>query len=680
MTPGALRRAALPVALAAVLLAALPAAADVLPFTGPEGTSRVRNEPWQLAQGMIATLEFLLLLFLLGPRTWRGVGQRLRSQGGRGPTLQELLGLLALTAGAFLLRVLVAEPAPILSTFNDVKHAHDAMCLSGSAHACDLTFSYPLGMTAIHALVFRVFGPSLAATYWTNAVVGTLAVPAIWLAATLLLGGRRSVGWLAAAALAGLPLHIRFAASGALTPGLVTFATLGLGALLLFARTGRPRHLWLGTLAIALAIQARFEGVAFALPVFLATLTAAPGFWRAAVGRAVRWHVAGAVSLLLATAALPLWHVIQPEVNTGASRDGGLELQPQIALAICLPLAWLAAGALMDRLRWARWLRWPVGITLLGAALALADQQGMLPRTLLPSPAAWLPFEPDGVLVPSFADLGFPLLNPRSVTFPALVLGLVGVAGGLHRERRGPVAVLLLWWGLATVLGMRKFTGELPFQYLRTAVNGAPAVAGLAAFGGAALLGLVPRGAGKRAGRALASVLALFLLSGPLFSLPLLRASGFDNQRQIAFLARTLPALPEPAVVVYPDATLPGQREFAVLFRIPEVWWALGRVQRDRRERFLGTTAALESPQSLLALTEEGWTLLYWEGVDCYRTAGRPGERRADCDQMHWTFRLTPLAEETIRVQPFESDFAKHYLVTTKELTMRVYRIDGIQR
>jgi len=678
VTSGALRPTAVSLTLAACALASAPALAQVLPFSWPEGTAAPRTEPLQLALGLVATIEFLLLVFLLGPRTWRGVGPQLATDG-RGPTHAELLALLALTGGAFLLRVLVAEPAAILSTLNDVKHAHDAMCLSGSAQACELTFSYPLAVTAVHALVFRIVGPSLAATCWTNAVLGSLAVPALWLAATLLLRGRRAVGWFAAAALTGLPLHIRFAASGALTTGLVTFATLALAALLLFARTGRPRHLWLGALALALAIQARFEGVAFGLPLLLATLVAAPGFWRAALARHARVHLALAGILLLATAALPLWHVVQPEVSTGASRTGGLELQPQLALALGLPLAWLALGAGLDRLRWSHVLRWPVGLALLGTALALADHLGMLPRTLLPSPDPWLPFKPDGVLVPSFADIGFPLLNPRSVTLPAMALGMLAVIGGLHRERRGPVAVLLLWWGLASALGMRKFTGEIPFQYMRTAVDGVPAVALLAGIGAFTLRERLG-GCGQRSKTAATALLAAFLLSGPLFSLPLLRAEGFDNQRQIAFLERTIPRLPEPAVVVFPDATLPGQMGFAKLFRIPEAWWTLGHLQGDREERFLGASAALESPEALLALAGEGWTLLWWEGLDCYRTAGAPGERRPDCDQMRWMFRLTPLAEETIPVWPFDSDFTQHYLITTREITLRVYRIDGLRR
>lgn len=677
MTRCVIRRATLLLALVVVLLAGLPAAAEVLRFSTPEGTPRFENEPFELALGMVATLEFVLLLFLLGPRTWRGVAPHL-ARSGPGPAWRELLGLLGLTVAAFLVRVLVAEPAPILSTFNDVKHAHDAMCLSGTAHACDLTYAYPLGLTAIHGLVFRVFGPSLAATYWTNAVIGTLAVPAIWLGATLLLGGRRSAGWLAAAALAGLPLHIRFAASGAHTTAFVTFATVGLAGFLLFARSRRPRHLWLGTVAFALAVQCRFEAVAFGAPLLLATLFAAPGFWRAAVAPGTRWHALAAAAVLLATAATPLWHAVQPDVSIGFG--GATSLHVRLALVLALPLVWVGLGHVLDRLPGARYLRWAAGLAFVAGAYALGGVYELLPRSLLPSPGAWLVFEPDGLHLPSFADRGLPLLNPRAVTLPALALLLVGVAGGLERERRGPVAVWLTWWGLAATFGLQKFTGELPFEHLRTAVDGVPAVAGLAACGGLALVDLLPRRDGARLRAAAAGLLAAFLLSGPLFSLPMLRARGYDNERQIAFLQRTIPPLPHPAVVVYPNATLPGQHPFAELFRIPEVWWTLGHMEADRQERFVGTRAALAAPAELVALAEQGWTLLYWEGVDCYRTAGAPDERRADCDEMHWTFALTPLAEETIPVRPFESDFTEHYLVTTEEVTLRVYRIDGLQK
>lgn len=662
--------------LALVLLPALPALGEVLRFSTPEGTPRFETEATQFALGMAATLEFVLLLFLLGPRTWRGVALHL-TRGGPAPGWRELVGLLGLTVAAFLVRVLVAEPAPILSTFNDVKHLHDAMCLAGKAHACDLTYSYPLTATAIHALVIRVVGPSLEATYWTNAVIGTLAVPALWLAATLLSGGRRSAGWLAAAALAGLPLHIRFSASGAFTTHFVTFATVGLAGLLLFARTRQPRHLWLGAVAVALAVQARFEAAAFGLPLLLATLCAAPGFWRAALAPRLRWHALAAAVGLLATAAVPLWHATRPDVSLGFGDAGGLQLR--LAVVVALPLLWLGLGSLLDLLPGARLWRWAVGAGLVALALVAGEAHAFLPETLLPSPGAWLVFEPDGLRIPSFADRGLPLLNPRAVTLPALALLLVGLAGGLDRERRGPVAVWLAWAALAAVFGLQKFTGELPFEHLRTAVNGAPAVAGLAALGGLALLDFLPRRAGRPWRTALIGALAAFLLSGPLFSLPMLRARGYDNERQIAFLERTIPGLPEPAVVVYPNRTLPGEHPFAELFRIPEVWWTLGHMQADRRERFVGTRAALEAPKDLVALADRGWTLLYWEGLECYRTAGPPDERRAECDEMHWTFRLTPLAEETIPVRPFESDFTEHYLITSDEVTLRVYRIDGVQ-
>lgn len=665
-----------PLLLALALLAAAPLAAETLRFSSPEGTTRFQTDLFQFALGALATFEFVLLLFLLGPATWRGVGRQV-VRGGAPPGRAELLGLLALTVAGFLVRVLVAEPAAILSTFNDVKHAHDAMCLSGTAHACELTPAYPVTTAAIHALVFRVTGPSIEATYWVNAVLGALTIPVTWLLGTLLFSGRRAAGWLAACAIAGLPLHIRYSASGALTISFVLFATVAFAALLLFARSHRPRHLWVAGLALGLMIQSRYEAVAFGAPLLLATLVVAPQLWRAVVTPRVRWHAVAIGALVVATAALPLWNLAQPWETVGFT--GESKLVPRLAFATLFPLAWLGLGRLLDFVPYRRLVGWAAGLGVVALLLWAAPLGDYLPASFLPSPGAWPVYGELGLDQPSFADRGIPLLNPRSVTLPAMALLFVGMAGGLDRERRGPVSVLLMWFGLATALGMQKFTGSIPFEHMRTAVDGVPAVAALAACGGLTLVDLAPR---LLTGRLLVGVhalLAAFLLSGPLFSLPMLRAKGYDNQRQIAFLERTIPQLPQPAIVVFPNRTTPGQHPFAELFRIPEVWWTAGHTQAARKERFVGSDAALAAPDALLALREKGWTLLYWEGIECYRTRGEPGERRDDCEEMHWTFQLTPLAEEVIPNRPFESDFHEVYLVMGETVPLRVYRIDGVQ-
>lgn len=665
------RAASLLLAVSCVAVPAMAKAAEPLVYAPPEGTGAWSTETLPLLWGYVLGLQLLILAFLR--RRPLGDLDEWVPHTGRG----ELVALGLLTGFAFALRAFLATPSAILSTFNDVKHLHDAMCLAGQAGACELTPAYPLGVSAVHALVLLVTGPSLQATYWANAVLGTLTIPLVWVLGTQLFGGRRSAGWLAAVALAALPLHVRFSASGAFTTGALFFLTLGLVSLLAFLKTTRPRDLWGATLAFSLGVQSRFEGPAFLLVAGFVLAFAAPRPFPWTQLRRRRWHLAAAALLL----GLACWPALQAVLTGGgALRAGDLATLLQgLALVLTLAVGFVALGKLADALpRSSAWL------PALALVLAAAATWCLLAYAIHPEHiftlGPWNLYAPEAP-VATYAEYtgGFtvlPLANPRALTVLPLALALLGIGAGIRKGARGATASLLLWAGLVTVLGVSKNTGSLPFQHMRTAVSGSVAVALLAALGGLALADAARSLGGALAAKVILGVSALALAASPLFALDLLTERPFNNAQQIAFLEDVQAELPRPAIVVFPADPEDQRTPLHRLFRVPEVWWTLGRVHGARDDRLLSADAALARPQALLRDAQES-TVLFWEGLACFRTA--TDERHPDCAEMHRVFRLEPLATRVIPNRPFESDFYRRFFIVGQELRLTVYRVEGLR-
>ncbi len=662
----------IPRALAAGLLT-FPTAATAagLPFGPPEGTHVWASAPDRLGEAFLLTVALAGLVALIAaPLTWRGVRRALGD-----PGIGETFALLGLTVAALLVRTLVAQPAAILSSFNGIHHAHDVMCLAGQASACDLSPGYPLGVKVLHALVLRVTGPSVIAIYWTNAILGAVTVPILW-AFGVLVTQKRAVGWLAAVALAALPLHIRFSASGALVTGLIFYWTLAITALAFAARGGTPRHIVIAGLAGALGVASRFEGPAYIVLLLLTGGFVAPGLRHHLRRPAIRNALVFSALLLAAACVTPIREVLQPYENAGM---GGLtRLSWKLAVALGIPLATLGLAVTLDRLRVPHGWRWALGGAVVVAAVVLAPPQ-LTAWDALFAPDAGLTFAGEGLWWPTYAVHAPPLLNPRAVPLPFLLLGAVGVVGGLASAHRGLVVLAITWLGVTAALASQKFTGALPFEHLRTAVSASPAVALLAGLGAAHLVAWIP------ARRATAAVVTLALAAGPALSLPMLTDRGFNNERQILFLRDALPRVPSGAVVIYPsrpsppptDGTFPP-RPPGQLFRVSEVWWTIGRESGVRGDRFLPADAALAAPDAIDRLRNAGVPLLFWEPLTCWRT-GERDTRRPDCDDMHDTFVLEPIERVSFRDRPFESDFWVRYLVVREDVPLTIYEVVGVR-
>lgn len=132
--------------------------------------------------------------------------------------------------------------------------------------------------------------------FLTNAVLSSLAIPAVGLLA-LALVGRWSHALCAAALLGTLPLHLRYAAAEDLFVMLLTFALWAAALAMSYARSGRLLDALLTALALSLAMQTRPEGLFFPAALAALLLLAAPGAWR----RLLDWR---ALLALLALAGL----------------------------------------------------------------------------------------------------------------------------------------------------------------------------------------------------------------------------------------------------------------------------------------------------------------------------------------------------------------------------------------
>lgn len=589
------------------------------------------------------------------------------------PTGRELLALLALTLGAFALRTLLAEPSALLGTFNDVKHLQDALCLARQTRVCELTHAYPTALTALHAVFVRLLGPSLEGMYVTNAVLSAATVPAAWLLGALWLEDRRG-GWWTAVGLAALPLAILYAATGALATGFLFLATLALAVATVALRTGSAWAAWGAAVALSMAVHARPEGPA--ILGIAALLFAAE--WRTLRERLrdarFRRHFAGAALLVTAAGGLAIGLFVLGGVDAGG---GGW---PRFARKLLVVAGALGAYA---ALAWglARWsvprrVRWGVGVAV-GVALFFALGLGAVPAERWVAASPWPAFAAEGLHVPSYGGPSWPLVNPRAVPLPVLLLLFAGVAAGLVKARP-TVVVAGAWAALLAVVTSQKDTGEIPFEGLRTAVDSATAVVFVAAAGASALADAVKT---RGAGRVLTGGLLLLLGSAPLWSLPMLTDRHFNNAAQLAFLERTLPELPADAVVLYPDGgSDPGRPPFADLFRVREVWWVTGRTGGlARKDRFVGVTRALADKEPVRRLVEAGRPVLFWEGLACSRTGAPHPPLRPECAAMHEQFRLRPLASETVPNRPIEWDWFDRYLIHGDDVTLTVYAVEGLR-
>ena len=140
--------------------------------------------------------------------------------------------------------------------------------------------------------------------FWVNALLSTLAIPAIACAA-LAITKRRSHALGSALYLCALPHHLRFSSSEILFVPAVTFALWSLALIALYLRSGRLVDVLSGVVALALAVRCRPEMVVFPGLLIVLVVVMGPGKWR----RLFEWRTLLAFVVLCALSVTRLFEL-----------------------------------------------------------------------------------------------------------------------------------------------------------------------------------------------------------------------------------------------------------------------------------------------------------------------------------------------------------------------------------
>lgn len=334
----------------------------------------------------------------------------------------ELLGLLAITALAAFLRLYRLDALPPGDGHDVAQYGVDALQILGGARPIFLesNFGREALFSYLVAAAYRFTGPGAFGIHLTSALIGTLTIPAIWLAARELFAGDRD------GPLGYLPLLAAFL--GAVSYWHLNWSRVGLRVILV-------------PLFAALIVFALWRG-------FSATQ---PDTWRQPA-KSWLWYVAAGALLGLslytyqAARLLPVLVLVAFVLRAFEQRRWtrgdtvSLLLTAAAALLVYLPLGLYAAqhpGALSMRIQQA---------TVLQPGLSFNEQFNRLFQQAL---TAVLTYSFRGDTDPQFTIVGRPSLNPF------LSLGLWGgVLIALWRFRRSPYVFLLAWLALLTAPAM----------------------------------------------------------------------------------------------------------------------------------------------------------------------------------------------------------------------------------
>jgi hypothetical protein len=258
-----------------------------------------------------------------------------------------------------------------------------------------------------------------------------------------------------------------------------------------------------------------------------------------------------------------------------------------------------------------------------------------------------------GATLAAFASRNNLLLRPEwtpAVVWALVPLGLVSLAVG--RRRAVPALLLgplVIGWMVMTV-----HVAEVTNVRLQSPVH--PLV--LLTLG-AGVAGVAERLEGR------ARAAAFVLLAGALAVTSALRfpkvRESFDPQREYAFLARTVPALPEGCAVI----TAPRSMARNLIITEFPVWWLRGPVEQADRY--------LRAPQIL-----EGHSCrLFYRGLTCYQFAHDeavppgPDALRPECREVERRFRLAPIAHTSFPSRPYQG-----IRVPAPTITLGFYRLE----
>ena len=342
----------------------------------------------------------------------------------------EMLLLLAITALAAFLRLYRLDALPPGDGHDVAQYGVDALQILGGARPVFFESNFgrePL-FSYLVALAYRFTGPGAYGIHLASALVGTLTIPAIWLAARALFAAERETAlrWLPllAALLAAISYwHLNWSRVGLRVILVPLFAALITWALWRGFATSRPevsrpdrlangsslkpvRSLTYGWFLLAgalLGLSLYTYQAARLLPILVAVAFGLRAFWQR------RWTRRDTAAALLTAAA---------------------------ALVVFLPLgvyAFQHPGALSVRIQQA---------TVVQSGAPLGQQ---LPDLIRQAWAALLTYSVRGDTDPQFTIPGRPSLNPLlSVAFAA------GLLAALWRFRRSPYLYLLAWLAIMT--------------------------------------------------------------------------------------------------------------------------------------------------------------------------------------------------------------------------------------
>ena len=401
---------------------------------------------WHVATGSIGLpspyvlLAVSLALLLLGT-----VHVLVRQTARHRPPLAAVLALVAVWGVALGLRLWIA-PHTFLHEYYHIAETVPAY-LSG-----EVTPGYGRTGPTLFRLAGRLLGrpDDLHVIFLTNAVVSSLAVPAVALLVLQVVGGWPQA-LCAAVLFAVWPEHLRFSAAEDLFVQSVTFGTWALALLALYARDRRLVDVLLAALALSLAVQTRPEMIFFPAVAGAFVLCTAPRQWRLLFD----WRTLLALGLL-AVLLVPHLLDVQRAMHEARSPQAHFpSLRRWFATLVLLngeqtPLAYrllIAVGAVWAALRRPGWLLWAaavyLGYTLF--ALSIFDNPPYHLRSqILPTSFALL-------VAAGAASLWMALWGPRRRA--ALAVGA------------GMLAVLAAW----VVIAWRPFVAELRDQQLEWA-------------------------------------------------------------------------------------------------------------------------------------------------------------------------------------------------------------------
>ena len=312
----------------------------------------------------------LVLLVLMALFCRRGLASQIRGQG-----RWTWVVLLALAVVALVIRALLPPHAPLHANTHGLREMRELISGQGALIPNLLVGQYGLGKQALLGPLVALLGGTAGALFWLNITLGSLTVPALGLATSLLTGSRLA-GVLAALILACLPAHVRLSASES---GLVAYnllLCLTLVAALVAARESKWRYFILAALLAGFTAQLHLVAVAAPVLMFMAALQAPASSrppnatWRAT------WFRALAALTLAGVVTLP--HALRMALAHGDSgRAGGLLVPLEVwasdsnllfnpaASPILLTLCCLAGLALLARRRWVVALAWCLALAAL---------------------------------------------------------------------------------------------------------------------------------------------------------------------------------------------------------------------------------------------------------------------------------------------------------------------------